>query len=260
MKVRPYSPRLAGCVAVQRRLFEAGYPCPEPLAGPEPLGEGVATAEMLVPGGAIVPAGANPVRSSAAAFARLITLAPRPGEVPSLDPPPSWAAWDQAGAGLWPAPDDLDADLNAIAGPDWIDEAGRRARARLLVGGSAAVIGHCDWLAENMRWTGEDLLVVHDWDSACADSEDVLAGFAAALFSTASPDEPPTVAETGQFLDAYAAARGRPFTASQQQRAWAAGVWTRAFDATRQHAAGELVVSLTADEARERLRRAGIDG
>jgi hypothetical protein len=31
VKVRPASPRIAACVDVQRRMFESGYPCPEPL-------------------------------------------------------------------------------------------------------------------------------------------------------------------------------------------------------------------------------------
>jgi len=43
------------------------------------------------------------------------------------------------------------------------------------------------------------------------------------------------------------------------QRSWAAGVWTRAYDAKYQHAAGQPVVSLSENEARERLRRAWTD-
>ena len=35
-------------------------------------------------------------------------------------------------------------------------------------GESEAVIGHCDWLAGNLRWNGDALLVVHDWDSMTA--------------------------------------------------------------------------------------------
>ena len=46
------------------------------------------------------------------------------------------------------------------------------------------MIGHCDWLAGNLRWSGDTLLVVHDWDSMTADSEAALVGFAAALYST----------------------------------------------------------------------------
>src|SRR5262245_22065520 len=93
VKVRPASPRIAACVEVQRRLFESGYPCPEPLAGPAPFGDGVATAEACVPGGDVLPGAEHVAQLSAAAFARLIGLAPRPADVSSLDPAPSWAAW-----------------------------------------------------------------------------------------------------------------------------------------------------------------------
>ena len=90
------------------------------------------------------------------------------------------------------------------------------------------MIGHCDWLAGNLRWSGDNLLVVHDWDSMAADSEAVLVGFAAALYSTVSADELATVEETERFLEAYADVRGRQFSADELQRSWAAGVWTRA--------------------------------
>ena len=82
--------------------------------------------------------------------------------------------------------DDLTSASTRWLGPEWIDDAGRRARDRLRAGESEAVIGHCDWLAGNLRWSADELLVVHDWDSMTADSEAVLAGFAAALYSTVS--------------------------------------------------------------------------
>lgn len=258
VKVRPASPRTVACAEVQRHMFESGYPCPEPLGGPAPLGNGVATAEVYVPGGDVLPGAEHAVQLSAEAFAGLIGLAPRPADVPSLDPPPSWAAWNHGEAGVWPRPEGAEADLNEVAGPEWIDRAGRRARDRLRAGASEAVIGHCDWLADNLRWKGDELLVVHDWDSAAADSEPALAGFAAALYSAAGPGELATVEETGRFLDAYCDARGRAFSADELQRSWAAGVWTRAYDAKDQHVAGHPVASLSQAEARERLRRAGI--
>jgi hypothetical protein len=245
-------------VDVQRRLFESGYPCPEPLTGAAPLGGDVATAEAYVPGGAMLPSAEGSARAFAAALARLVTLAPRPGEVPALDPSPSWAAWNHAEPGLWPQSEDGDVNLNEVPGAAWIDDAGRRARDRLRAGGaSEAVIGHCDWLAGNLRWSGDTLLVVHDWDSVTADSEAVLAGFAAALYSTVDANELATVEEGERFLDAYCDARGREFSANELERSWAAGVWTRAYDARCQHAAGQPVVSLTENQARERLRRAG---
>ena len=257
VKVRPRSRRIAACVEVQRRLFESGYPCPEPLTGAAPLGDEVATAEAYVAGGAMLPSAGRAARAFAGAFARLVLLAPRPAEVPALDPSPSWAAWSHAEPGLWPRPEGRDVDLNAVAGPAWIDNAGRRARDRLRAGASDTVIGHCDWLAANLRWNGDTLLVVHDWDSVTADSEAVLAGLAAALYSTVKADELATVEETERFLGAYCEARGREFSADELERSWAAGCWTRAYDAKYQHAAGQPVRSLTENRARERLRRAG---
>lgn len=261
VKVRPDSPRLASCVEVQRRMFRAGYPCPEPLTGAVPLGGGVATAETYVPGGAALPSPDHAAAANASAFAWLIRLTPQPDEVSTLEPPPSWAAWNHGGDGLWPCPEELDVALDEDSGPEWIDEAGRRARDRLRAGADedTAVIGHCDWLAGNVRWDGDALLVVHDWDSVVADSEAVLVGFAAALYSTVSEDELATVEDTERFLAAYCQARGREFSADELQRSWAAGVWTRAHDAKCQHAAGQPVTSLSEDEARERLRRIGAD-
>src|SRR5215218_6659105 len=57
VKVRPDSPRMAACVEVQRHLFASGYPCPEPLPGAAPFGEGVAPAEPYVPGAPWPPRG-----------------------------------------------------------------------------------------------------------------------------------------------------------------------------------------------------------
>ncbi len=154
VKVRPDSPRIAACVDVQRRMFLAGYPCPRPLTGAVPFLDDVATAEAYVPGGAALPGADHAARAFAEAFAWLIRLAPRPAEVSTLDPPPSWAAWNHAEDGLWPCPEDPDVGLNEVAGPEWIDDAGRRARDRLRACESETVIGHCDWLAGNLRWSG----------------------------------------------------------------------------------------------------------
>jgi hypothetical protein len=256
VKVRPDLPRVAACVEVQRRLFQAGYPCPQPLTGAAAFGADVATAEAYVPGGAVLPSADHAAWCFAEAFARLIRLVPRPDEVSTLAPAPSWVDWNHAGHGLWPSPEGPDINLNEVVCAEWIDDAGRRARDRLRACDSEAVIGHCDWLAGNMRWSGNELLVVHDWDSMTVDSEAVLVGFAAALFSTANADELATVEDTERFLVAYCQARGRKFSADELQRAWAAGVWTRAYDAKYQHTVDAPITSLSESEARERLRRA----
>jgi len=163
---------------------------------------------------------------------------------------------NHAGDGLWPCPEGNDVNLNEVTGAEWIDDAGRRARDRLRASGPEAVIGHCDWLAGNLRWNGDALLAVHDWDSVTADSEAVLVGFAAALYSTVSADKLATVEDTERFLVAYCHARGREFSTDELQRSWAAGIWTRAYDAKYQHTVGQPITSLSENEARERLLHA----
>jgi hypothetical protein len=253
VKVRPAAPRTAACTEVQRRLFESGYPCPQPLAGPAPLDGYEATAESYVSGEVMLPDSGRAAQPFAAALAQLVDLAPRPGQVSSLAPAPAWTAWNHNQGGLWPWPDDQDVDLNEVDGPGWIDAAGQAARQKLQEGQEQAVIGHGDWWTENLRWQGNRLLVAYDWDSLIADSEAVIAGLAAAIYPALA-----TVTETRDFIHAYATARGRPFSPGELQRCWAAGVWTRAFDAKKQHAARQPVISLSQGEAHERLRRAGM--
>ena len=53
-----------------------GFPCPEPLAGPQPLGAMTATAEAFVPGGTRLEPGADSPRLFAEALAELVRLAP----------------------------------------------------------------------------------------------------------------------------------------------------------------------------------------
>jgi Phosphotransferase enzyme family len=255
VRVRRAAPRIAACTEVQRRLFDSGYPCPQPLAGPAPLGEYEATAESHIAGGVRLPDTGQTAQPFAAALAQLVDLAPRPGQVPSLAPAPSWAAWNHRQGGPWPRPEDLNVDLNQVEGAGWIDAAGRAARQKLREGQDQAVIGHGDWITDNLRWHGKRLLVAYDWDSLITDSEAIIAGLAAAIYLYPAPA---TVTETHEFLDAYATARGRPFSPGELQRCWAAGVWTRAFDAKQEHAAGQPVTCLTRDEALERLRRAGM--
>lgn len=50
VRIRPAAPRIATCTEVQRLLSDSGYPCPQPLAGPAPLGEYEATAESHIAG------------------------------------------------------------------------------------------------------------------------------------------------------------------------------------------------------------------
>ena len=175
----------------------------------------------------------------------------------SLAPNPPWTAWNHTEGGLWPWPDDRDIDLNAVRGPDWLDLAGRAARGRLKRARlQPAVVGHGDWYTDNLRWAGHELHAVHDWDSLIADSESVVAGLAAAVYPAVHAGSEATVDETAAFLDAYAHARGRSFSAVELEECWAAGLWVRSFDAKKQFATEGYVRCLTPAEAHERAHRA----
>jgi hypothetical protein len=272
VKVRPALPRLAACTAVQRALWQAGFPAPEPLTGPTlqntptfqnapAAGNGLAvSAEAYVPGGSPAPAD-DPAGRFAGLLARLVALAPRPETVGTLAPALPWTAWDHPLPGPWPAADDRDDDLNAPAhATPWLDETGMRVRSRLrrfvrTPAGRRNRIGHGDWEAQNLRWDGNRPLAVHDWDSVIAAPEAVLVGLAAAVWPCGMVPRAATVAESATFLDAYQRAAGRVWSADEVAAGWAAGLWVYAFNAKKAHLDGGRW--LEPDEAEQRLELAG---
>jgi hypothetical protein len=239
VKLRPPAARIRGCVAVQRHLHSAGFPCPQHLAGPQPLGDQVATAEGWMPGEPIAIDGAA-IHASAAALAELIAKAPPPAAVASLAPAPPWVRWEQDEAGTWPPPDDLDLDLNDRAGPPLVDEVGAKARSRLLQARGEPVCAHVDWEGHNMLWQNGRLSAVLDWDSVAALPEPAVVGAAAAVFPS-TPDATVVAASPEQadaFLHAYLAARGSRWSDGDWQVAWAAGLWLLAFNAKKESRGG----------------------
>jgi hypothetical protein len=219
VKVRPRVPRLRACWAVHCRLFEQGFPCPEPLVGFEPFGEFVATAEAVVTGGALFPDSGRAPGPFAQALAWMVAAASDMGELPSLDPSLPWTAPDFGDKALWPPPDDCDLDLNTVAGLDWIDCAGAAARARLGQPAEHPIVGHGDWYTGNLRWRADRVHVAYDWDSVIATDEATVVGLAAAVYPATGAGTEATIEETEAFLDAYCAARGRPFSRDQRDRA-----------------------------------------
>lgn len=257
VKIRRPSRRLAACSEVHRRLFAAGYPCPELLSACEPFDDLEASVEALVPGGETFPASGRSPGPFAAALATLIRLAPDPAEVGSLEPSLPWTAADHTGLGLWPWPDDRDVDLNAVEGsPAWIDRVGQAVRERLTDGSGRPVIGHGDWYTGNLRWADNRLHVVWDWDSVIAAGEPRIVGLAASMYPATVEGTEATVAETEAFLAAYQHSSGRKFSNDELEQAWAAGLWCRCFDTKKQLATEGRARSLTEQEATERLRRA----
>jgi hypothetical protein len=260
IKVRPGELRLAGCAAVHRALWTAGFPCPEPLAGLQPLDGYAASAEALVPAAGEPPPDSELAVLSAAALARLVELAPDPGSVPGLAPSPSFSGWDHAGPGLWPAPEDRDVDLNAYPEPRWLARVAAAVRDHLRGHASDPVIGHGDWHPGNLCWQGPQLIAVHDWDSVICQPEPAIAGLAAASFlGIEDPARLANVEDIAAFLDAYQHARGRRWTSGDYAACWAAGLWQRAFDAKTRSLDGDPEQILTRHEAGARLRLAGLD-
>jgi hypothetical protein len=260
LKARPPAARLAGCVAVQAALAGAGFPCPRPLAGPAPLGPLAATAEELVAGGDLLAPGPDAPGRFASLLAELVRLAPDPAAVPTLAPSPAWAAWDHDHPGLWPPPDDRAGDLDDHPGPAWLDRVAAAVRERLTGLRLPPVVGHADWESQNLRWRDGRPLAVHDWDSAVAQPEAVVAGMAAAVWPAAGgPGEGAAVEQTEAFLAAYERARERPWTPAERQACWAAGLWVRAFNAKKERmVGGGPQLDRLAAEVTERTGRAGL--
>jgi aminoglycoside/choline kinase family phosphotransferase len=260
LKARPDDGRVRACWQVQQYLHAQGFPCPRPLAGPAVAGGQLATAEDYIENARPRPVTPAAVPAYAALLRQLIRLAPAPSRCGDLGPAPAWVAWDHDQPGTWPVPDDLDADLNAMPGPALVEETGRRLRARLrAAAGLAPAVGHLDWEAHNLLWRNGAPVAVLDWDSAASRPEAAIAGPAAAVFPALGATVAATVEQTGQFLDAYQAARGSAFTPAEVQIAWAAGAWVLAFNARKEAvslADGPYQRHLAAEGAR-RLRLAG---
>lgn len=150
IKMRPPSDRFLGCFEVQKHLHARGFPCPEPLLPPTRLGKMNVSVERMVTGGTMFSPRAEAPAHFAAALADLISLAPAVSTVRSLAPAPPWIGWDHPEEPTWPPPDDLDADLNIIPGPSWLDAMADRVRARLEANTMPEVIGHGDFESHTM--------------------------------------------------------------------------------------------------------------
>ncbi|MFI0940209.1 hypothetical protein [Streptomyces sp. NPDC021020] len=247
VKVRAPEPRVVHCFAVHSALYAAGFPAPEPILPPTPLGRWTATVEALVEGGGQAPTSGRDPRPYAAALASTVRLAAPLAARVDLDPKPSWNRWDHDEPGVWPTAADA---FPTATGPEWLERAGRAARERLAACREPYVIGHGEWLPENFRWRGEELYVAYDWDSLILAPEAVLAGFAAAYVA-------PSAEESAAFLAAYEAVAEREFGPDERAAAWAANLWVRGGKALREVVAGEPVRALEEGEARRLAKLAG---
>lgn len=224
---------LRAAADAQRLLVAANFPCPPPLSGPEHVDGRVVTAETLIVGS--VPDGRD------AAHRRLLAhglawhielLRAQPNLVGRAGPGPSWCHYK---SGPWPEPHDTLVDFSATApGYEWLDQFGRRAADQILANrdDAAVVVGHADWYAGNVVMADGALVGTFDWELV-ADTEPVIAGFAAACYaaSQTSAGGLSAPAEVADFMRDYESARADPLSEAERRTAAAAAAWICAFTA-----------------------------
>ena len=259
VKARPDDGRVVPCVAAQSWLAERGFPCARPLTPVAPVGQLAVHAEQFRPGGEVLCGDTPDVAIRyAEVFASLMAELAGATLAPPL-PSPHWVHWDHAQAGVWPAIAFLDGrDQSAV--PGFVVDTARRVRQRLLAASLPRVLGHADFEAQNLRWHGHQVWAVHDWDSLAWQPEAALAGLASGAFASSGPPVLAPIESSAAFLATYQDLRGRRFTATEEQVAWAASLWLAAHNA-REEALYDRT-PLSGDSLRaqvaERLRRAGI--
>lgn len=255
IKVRDPSERLAACAEVQSLLHTSGFPCADVLAGPAAFDDRVATAESYLPPGDPPPS-PPPAGLSAGLFLELVARTPPPEAYPALSALLPWVGWDHGGDGLWPAPDDLEVDLNVEPNLGALDDAAQRVRRRLGTVAGPSLIAHMDWEAQNLAWRGREPVAVHDWDSLVIRPESTAAGAAAAVYPSYGAVVFATIEQTDAFLRAYC--EHRHLSDKQVEEAWAAGAWVLAYNAKKEGCGGGTGYLGRAElELEERLRRAG---
>ena len=257
VKARADDGRAVSCVAVQARLAERGFPCARPLTPVVGFGSLAVHAEEFRPGGEVLHGDSPDIAMrSAEVFAQLMVELADVTVAPPLPNPP-WVRWDHTDSGVWPAIDFLDnRDQSTV--PAHVVDTAVRARGRLLAADRPCVLGHADFEAQNLRWQGQEVWAVHDWDSLAWQPEAALAGAASGAFASAGAPTLAPIESSEAFLGAYQDIRGRLFTAVEQEIAWAASLWMAAYNAREQALYG--VTPLSGDalraQAAERLRRA----
>jgi Phosphotransferase enzyme family len=257
VKAREDDGRAGSCVAAQARLAERGFPCARPLTPAVGVGALAVHAEEFRPGGDVLHGDSPDVAVRyAAVFARLMAELADVTVAPPL-PNPRWVRWDHTDSGVWPAIDCLD-DRDQSAVPAYVVDTAVRARGRLLAAGLPYLLGHADFEAQNLRWHGQQVWAVHDWDSLAWQPEAALVGAASGAFASAGPPTLAPIESSEAFLVAYQDIRGRLFTAVEQEIAWAASLWPAAHNARWEALHGNTPVSGDAlrAQAAERLRRA----
>ncbi|SMD26180.1 phosphotransferase [Kibdelosporangium aridum] len=257
VKARADEGRAVSCVAAQARLAERGLPCARPLTPVVRVDSLAVHAEEYRPGGEVLHGDSPDVAVRYAEVFAALTAGLSDVTVAPPLPNPRWLRWDHTDPGLWPAIDFLD-ERDQSAVPAYVVDIASRIRARLLAARLPCVLGHGDYEAQNLRWHGSEVWVVHDWDSLAWQPEAALVGAASGAFANAGPPALAPISSSEAFMESYQDIRGRSFTAVEQEVAWAASLWTVSHNARWEvlHGTAPLSCDALQDQAAERLRRA----
>lgn len=229
---------LVAASACQEVLVKAGFPCPVPLDGPAVTAGRTAMVESLLDVGGAADAHDGPIRAAMArSLALQVQILASVPELVAATRPPAWAVYQ---SGPWPQPHDPIFDFTSTpAEYQWLDALAQAAAATLRGSDQAHVGAHGDWVSQNLRFTGGELVAAYDWDSVMSDAEPVIAGLAAGAFTDDNliGAAAPAPDDVCAFLGDYDQARGRRSSGPEQALAAAAATWVQAFNARCQVAA-----------------------
>lgn len=194
--------RLRETHAVQRSLADSGFPAPRPMQGPLRIGPGFVVVDEWLDRGDFRPTRAPVLRSTmAATYARLIQAATAVAQAEAFPP---------ALVGRWETPHHPRFDFGRDDGR-WIDEAAEAVRPRVFAPADDLVVGHADWNAQHVRWVGNSISAIYDWDLV-RDSEANLVGYASAVFTATwrlPVPKAPSREDSTAFVRDYESAVGR---------------------------------------------------
>lgn len=232
LRGRTGAERARTVAACQSLLAQRGFGCPTVIEGPS-VSDGVTAIveERIWCSPAGHPHQPEARSEMAAALARQVELLRGVDGSALVRGRPAWADWS---VGAWPPPHDPVFDFTTpAAGFEWIDDLADAAAAELRGCSRPPVIGHSDWVWQNVCVRDGRFVAGYDWNSLIFAPEGAVVGLNAGAFTQGSPrppDAPPWAAVLA-FIEAYESARGIRFTAAEGQTVRAAARWVRAYNA-----------------------------
>ena len=227
-------------VRIQSYLSDNSGLAPRVLAGPLPLGQGLAIVEVFADIGVKADAHRPEIRCAlAGGLHGLVEMCDSFVKTTSLGP----GVLASAGDALWPTPHSKLFDFVATSrGAEWIDEIAALAHERMIPVGRR-VIGHGDWRQEHVRFLGNAPVVAFDWDSLCYEHEPALLGTVThgfcADWSCTDHRQAPTLDEARAFIRNYEEARGKMFSTDERRLCGACFAYACAYTARCGHAGGK---------------------